>query len=528
MGNDHPRFWGWYMGAGNPVGNLADLLASVLNPNLGGADHSPVLVEQQVVRWCAEAAGYPTDASGLLVTGASEANLVGLAVARAARIGPTLRTDGMPDGRRFGVYASTEVHSCHRKTVELLGLGSYALRLVPVTDDCTIDLDALAATIAADRAAGIEPLAVVATAGTINTGAVDDLDAIADLAEREGLWFHVDGAIGGFLALSGQRGCRARARARRLPRARPPQVDAGADRRRPRPGARRAGAPGDLLGRPGVPRARHARPGRRRGVVQRVRHRPLPRLPGPAGVDGAQGLRRRRVRPDHRRHVAQAHALADRVDAHPDLERLAPVGCDVVCLRYAPAGVPPTGSTRSTTSSSCASRRAGWRSSPTPSSTAGSPSGSRSATTAPATRTSTSSSTPSSSSGRRPSPTSRPAPTSPRPRARQPGRPHHQPCARPPEEEQRQAPMSVTTTTSTGHAAGVTMTSSALEIGHEVAAMPPAARGDGIRCRRPVVVGWGWARFRPGRNRPAPRAAQPLSRGATAPVAVGCRVSVAP
>ena len=87
MGNDHPRFWGWYMGAGNPVGNLADLLASVLNPNMGGADHAPVLVEQQVVRWCAEAAGYPTSASGLLVTGASEANLVGLAVARTVRIG---------------------------------------------------------------------------------------------------------------------------------------------------------------------------------------------------------------------------------------------------------------------------------------------------------------------------------------------------------------------------------------------------------------------------------------------------------
>lgn len=175
MGNDHPRFWGWYMGAGNPVGALADLVASVVNPNLGGGDHAPVLVEQQVVRWCAEAAGYPTDASGLLVGGASEANLVGLAVARSARVGPSLREDGMPAGPRFTVYASSEVHSCHRKSCELLGLGASALRLVPVRDDFTLDVVALAAAVTADRAAGLEPLAVVASAGTVNTGAVDDL-----------------------------------------------------------------------------------------------------------------------------------------------------------------------------------------------------------------------------------------------------------------------------------------------------------------------------------------------------------------
>ena len=206
MGNDHPRFWGWYMGPGNPVGNLADLLASVLNPNLGGADHAPVLVEQQVVRWCAEAAGYPASASGLLVSGASEANLVGLAVARTARIGPEVRTDGLRGDRRYAVYASSEVHSCHRKSVELLGLGESSLRIVPVRPDFTMDVDALAAAVAADRADGIQPLAVVATVGTINTGSVDDVEAIADLAEREGLWLHVDGAIGGFLALSSQPG----------------------------------------------------------------------------------------------------------------------------------------------------------------------------------------------------------------------------------------------------------------------------------------------------------------------------------
>ena len=340
MGNDHPRFWGWYMGAGNPVGNLADLLASVLNPNLGGADHSPVLVEQQVVRWCAEAAGYPTTASGLLVTGASEANLVGLAVARASRIGPSLRTDGMPDGRRFAVYASIEVHSCHRKSCELLGLGSDALRLVPVKDDHTIDIDALAAAVAADRVAGLEPLAVIASAGTINTGAVDDLDGIADLAEREGLWFHVDGAIGGFLALSGQADA-----VRGLDRADSLALDLH----------KWMQAPIDV----GLALVRDERAHRETFSVVPVflAHAPRGIAAGEVwfneyGIALTRGFRALRVWMALKaygadafgrvmdRNVAQAHALAARVDAHPDLERLAPVGCDIVCLRYAPETVP--------------------------------------------------------------------------------------------------------------------------------------------------------------------------------------------
>jgi aromatic-L-amino-acid decarboxylase len=343
MGNDHARFWGWYMGAGNPVGNLADLLASVLNPNLGGADHAPVLVEQQVVRWCAEAAGYPTDASGLLVTGASEANLVGLAVARASRIGPSLRTDGMPDGRRFTVYASAEVHSCHRKSCELLGLGADALRLVPVTDDFTIDLDALAAMVAADRASGLEPLVVVGSAGTINTGAIDDLDALADLAQREGLWFHVDGAIGGFLALSGQadavRGlARADSLALDLHKWMQAPIDVGLALVRDEEAHRRTFSV--------VPEyLTHATRGLAAGDVWFNEY----------GIALSRGFRALRVWMAFKAYgadafgrvidgtVALARGLADRVDAHPDLERLAPVGCDIVCLRYAPATVPEAG-----------------------------------------------------------------------------------------------------------------------------------------------------------------------------------------
>ena len=340
MGNDHPRFWGWYMGAGNPVGNLADLLASVLNPNMGGADHAPILVEKQVVRWCAEATGYPPAASGLLVGGASEANLVGLAVARTARIGPSVRTDGLTDGRRYAVYASTEVHSCHRKSCEVLGLGASALRPVPVRPDWTMDLDALTAAIAADRAAGIEPLAVVATAGTINTGAVDDLAAIADIAEREGLWFHVDGAIGGFLALSGQASA-----VRGIERADSLALDLH----------KWMHAPIDV----GLALVRDE--AAHRATFSIVPHYLAHSTRGLAGGDVwfneygialSRGFRALRVWMALKAYgadafgrlmdtnIAQAHGLADRVDEHPDLERLAPVGCDIVCLRYAPPGVP--------------------------------------------------------------------------------------------------------------------------------------------------------------------------------------------
>ena len=341
MGNDHPRFWGWYMGPGNPVGNLADLLASVLNPNMGGGDHSPVLVEQQVVRWCAEAAGFPTTAGGLLVTGASEANLVGLAVARTARLGPAVREDGLPAGRRFAVYASTEVHSCHRKSVELLGLGASSLRQVAVRDDWTMDVAALAAAIAADRAAGIEPLAVIASAGTINTGSVDDLEAVADVAEAEGLWFHVDGAIGGFLGLStaadAVRGMdRADSLALDLHKWMQAPIDVGLALVRDEAVHRDTFSV--------VPHyLSHATRGLAGSTVWFNEY----------GIALSRGFRALRVWRALKaygadafgrvmdRNIAQAHRLAQRIDDHPDLQRLAPVGCDIVCLRYAPASVPP-------------------------------------------------------------------------------------------------------------------------------------------------------------------------------------------
>jgi aromatic-L-amino-acid/L-tryptophan decarboxylase len=203
MGNTHPRFWGWYMGNGTLMGALGEFLGAVVNPNMGGGNHVGNLVESQVVDWCRQIVQMPAETGGLLVSGASMANLVGLAVARGSATKVDLRRDGVASLQgRLRFYASTEVHSCIQKALELLGLGANSLCKIQTDAAYRIDPLALAAQVAADRRAALLPCAVIGTAGTINTGAVDDLDALAEFCAREQLWFHVDGAIGAVLALS--------------------------------------------------------------------------------------------------------------------------------------------------------------------------------------------------------------------------------------------------------------------------------------------------------------------------------------
>lgn len=202
-GNAHPGFMGWVHGGGNLPGMLAEMLAAGLNANLGGRDHAPIEVERQIVQWMAQLFGFPATATGLFVTGTSMANLLGVLVARADAFGVGVRRKGVAAyKKRLTAYASAAAHGCIAQAMDLAGLGSAALRVVPTNDRHQIDPGALEAAIAADRAAGFTPFLIVGTAGTVDIGAIDDLAALAGIAQREALWFHVDGAFGALAILA--------------------------------------------------------------------------------------------------------------------------------------------------------------------------------------------------------------------------------------------------------------------------------------------------------------------------------------
>jgi glutamate/tyrosine decarboxylase-like PLP-dependent enzyme len=202
-GNVHPGFMGWVHGGGTPVGVLAEMLAAGLNANLGGRDHIPIEVERQIVRWMRRLFGFPESASGLFVTGTSMANLIGVLVARDAELGFEVRSAGVAaSSKRLAAYASVAAHSCIGKAMDMAGIGSDALRLIPVDGRHRMDPEALEQAIAADRSAGLTPFLVVGTAGTVDTGAIDSLDALSGICRRQRLWFHVDGACGALAMLA--------------------------------------------------------------------------------------------------------------------------------------------------------------------------------------------------------------------------------------------------------------------------------------------------------------------------------------
>lgn len=198
MGNSSPRFFAWVNSPPAPLGVLAELLAAGMNPSVAGGDHAATYIEHAVLNWLKAIMTFPASAGAVLASGGSVANLIALGVMRHVKTGGSIRGQGFQDQTApMVIYTSTQGHGCIQKAVEILGFGSAYLRKIPVDSGYRMNLDALRAQVQADRAAGLLPVCVAASAGTVNTGAIDPLDGIADLCVAEQLWFHVDGAYGG-------------------------------------------------------------------------------------------------------------------------------------------------------------------------------------------------------------------------------------------------------------------------------------------------------------------------------------------
>ena len=202
-GNGHPLFMGWVHGAGTPVGMVAEMIAAGLNANCGGRNHVGIDIEAQITRWASELFGFPREASGVFVTGTSMANLLGLVIARHRALGGEGKARGLAAADApLIAYASSEAHGCIARAMDITGLGSNALRMIAVNDDGMMHVATLEEAIARDRRAGLKPFLIIGTAGSVNRGAIDPLDKLADIAQREGMTFHVDGAFGALIALS--------------------------------------------------------------------------------------------------------------------------------------------------------------------------------------------------------------------------------------------------------------------------------------------------------------------------------------
>lgn len=202
LGNTHPRFWGWVNGTGTPGGVVAQAMLGAINANMGGRDHAPIYLERQVIRWLHQLFGMGEGASGMLCTGTSTATLLGLSIARVRAAGVAARSQGNLARPGLRAYASQQAHVSVDKALEIMGLGSDSLSPVPVNADYSMDVGALAACIEADIRDGHTPFAVVSSVGSVNCGAIDDLQAINRLCREHGIWHHVDGAFGALCMLS--------------------------------------------------------------------------------------------------------------------------------------------------------------------------------------------------------------------------------------------------------------------------------------------------------------------------------------
>lgn len=340
MGNIHPRFWMWYMGSSNFTGAMGDFLAAIIGSNLGGGNHAAAMIDTQVVDWCKEMVGFPASASGTLVSGGTMANMICLTVARNVMAGIDVRAEGMGaviQPLRF--YSSDQVHSCHQKGLEVLGLGRQALCKIASNDRFQLDVDKLRNAIHADRAAGLRPACVIANAGTVNTGAIDDLEAIANLCQEEGLWFHVDGCIGALIAIAPQN----RDRVAGLERADSVALD-----------------PHKWLHAPfevGCAIVRNAEAHLRTFTVTPEYLEKAQRGVASGnwlydyGMQTSRGFRALKVWMSLQEHgvekfgrlidqnIAQGHYLTGLVEAHPQLELVTPTNLNIVCFRFNPGNL---------------------------------------------------------------------------------------------------------------------------------------------------------------------------------------------
>lgn len=336
--NIHPRFLSNVMSGGSQVGVVASLLVAALNQNGGKWRVAPAHteLEQRTVRWIGDLIGFPAD-GGLFVSGGSSANHHGLAAARAAKAGFDVRREGLRAGPQLTVYTTGTVHAALDKAVDLLGIGRRYLRKLAPRADGTADVTAIRDAIVRDRADGLRPIAIVGSAGTVNTGAIDPLDALADLAEEQGLWLHIDGAYGAPAAATDLVGDRFRGLGRADSIALDPHkwlsvpFAAGCVMVRDYAHLRAAfSAVPDYL-----------RDGVQEGPGDAMEHGVALSRPFRAlkvwmtfQVYGAD-----RLRDEIAANITTMRHLGDLVDEAPDLERLNEVTLSVCCFRYRPDGV---------------------------------------------------------------------------------------------------------------------------------------------------------------------------------------------